>query len=1108
MKKIKQIISVYRKYEANSILLKEIFILNTIFLFFYLFCVLIEQIFYLVPISREKIFNLYFSTLLISLTYVFLKWFIAYKKLFNNNNHYILAKKIGDRYKAIKDNLLNVLQINNNKHNDNDLKKYAIKQLEEKLEKNLLPKIKLYFPRKQFLAFIISIITAVLLFVSTEIKLASNRLIHYNQEFSPPLPFILTSLSGSFSALSGDTLDLSISGIGDLPDSIHINWLSNNNNNKQLIMHDKEIYQMTIPNVTNDIIYWAEYKSKAFFSAWDKIVTIPDSISIKQRPVIKNISFNITPPIYTNLKSYIHNQTNNNQIEILQGSNISLNAMSNKNLSKAWLLDKEERIDLRITANKIYGKINFMDNMYFSIYCLDNALIANKNPIQYSFIIKNDIPPNIVVQSPKLEFELNESFLIPLKVNIYDDYGIDNVWIDYKIISPEFPELNKQIKKFDLNSDTIVGLDTYINYDWDISNINILMGDEIHFWVVAEDKNNITGPGITKSAKIIGRFPSIENLFSRIEEYENNTEDITEDIYDSIDEISEIAKEVRLELLKTDELTWEQEKKLEKTFDEVDEVFKALEKIQENMDKVMEQTSDNNLFDNELMDKFSHFQDMLQAMMSDELMDAIAELQEALQNMDPKKILDSLKNYEFNIEKFEEELDRFIDMFEMALAEQKLNELSEHIENMINKQKDMIEEIENNQDEYVLEKKSSKQENRFSSFEDLLKETKNSISEISKDVSEQIEQLSNNNLTKETKDILSKQTDNVRNQDEELDQNSKIAKEKLEEISNTINMISEQFKNENIYKMTKEFIIIIDNLITMSNQQEKIILATKDIRSNNPKLREINQNQNNIDRELNQVTKQLIELSNQTFFVTPKINRAIGKLKNSIASTVTLLEQKKINTVRKKQQDILKNINEITFLLLLSMEEMQNSNSASGFEQFMQSLEDMSMQQEGLNQATMQIPQLGIGQQQSILDELMKQQQALKDKLGELLKEMAGEETGGLSKAQNEMEDVIDDFERGNVNQKTFERQQRILSKMLDSQKSLTKKDFSEKRQNKIAKTNNYLDPGSISNNLGEKDLLLINAMESAINEGLSSEYQKLIRLYFLNLQKENNENE
>jgi len=36
--------------------------------------------------------------------------------------------------------------------------------------------------------------------------------------------------------------------------------------------------------------------------------------------------------------------------------------------------------------------------------------------------------------------------------------------------------------------------------------------------------------------------------------------------------------------------------------------------------------------------------------------------------------------------------------------------------------------------------------------------------------------------------------------------------------------------------------------------------------------------------------------------------------------------------------------------------------------------------------------------------------------------------------------------------------------------------------------------------------LELINAMESAMEEGFSIEYNKLIRNYFLSLQKENNE--
>ena len=247
-------------------------------------------------------------------------------------------------------------------------------------------------------------------------------------------------------------------------------------------------------------------------------------------------------------------------------------------------------------------------------------------------------------------------------------------------------------------------------------------------------------------------------------------------------------------------------------------------------------------------------------------------------------------------------------------------------------------------------------------------------------------------------------------------------------------------------------------------------------------------------------------LSSQTFFIDPQINRLIGKLKNTISKTINHIEQKKISKAQNNQQENLKYINEITFLLLISMEEMQNSNSASGFEKFMESLENMSQQQQGINQGTMQLGQMGMMPQKSILEQLMQQQQQLKDQLSEMLKNNPGEDTGGLSKASEDMDDVIQDFKNNNVNQKTLDRQQRILSRMLDSQKSLTKRDFEDKRQSKTADDFIYSGTDNGLNKKADKNILLINAMEDAINEGLSLEYQKLIRLYFLDLQKESKE--
>ena len=75
---------------------------------------------------------------------------------------------------------------------------------------------------------------------------------------------------------------------------------------------------------------------------------------------------------------------------------------------------------------------------------------------------------------------------------------------------------------------------------------------------------------------------------------------------------------------------------------------------------------------------------------------------------------------------------------------------------------------------------------------------------------------------------------------------------------------------------------------------------------------------------------------------------------------------------------------------------------------------------------------------------------------------------------------------------------------MLDNQKSLTQKDFSNKRKSKAGSDFTYIGDETLPENLGDRNLLLINAMESAMEEGFSTEYNKLIRNYFLNLQKEN----
>ena len=1101
MKKIFKILSSYRKKKAFNSFIKKF--ANTIIIFSIIFLLLLvfEYIFYIKQSLRETIILLYINSFIIALSFLLIKFTIHYFSLFKYKNYLETSKDIGQKYKNIQDQLVNVLQINKDKNDSNkDLKNYAKESAYKKISTINLE----YFNKRNKIEYVklsLIIIALIAIFFIPTINNTTNRLIRYKKDFSPPVPFNLKSITKSSSALSNDNVEIKIQGIGELPDSILINWVENNITSQKRISNNKNIYTFTLNNVDKNFEYWASYQNSYFFSSWDKISTKKYSIKVKQRPKIINLNFTITPPRYTGLDTFIDGLKNINQIQIPLGSEVSINGESNKSLNSAWLNTNGDRINLYINDNKFNKNIQLKNDIIFTLHCLDNEFIPNLDPKQYSLVIKNDNSANISIQKPSKEFEINELMIISINANIIDDYGLKEIFIEYQILSEDFPQFNQKKEKIKLNF-SVGGMKKYnLNFNWDINNLPISMGDELHFQIVAIDNNEINGNQISKSETIIGKFPSLESLFTEIEEIETNTQDIMEEINSQIEEITEMTENMKMELLKSDETNWEQENKIEDSFKEIEEINSQIEEIEKNIEEIIKKANENQLFDDDLINKFEKFQNLIQEMMSQELYEAMQSLQDALKNMDMNKISEALENYNFNMEQFEKQLDQYMKMFEMVLAEQKLNELAEQIENMINKQADIIDDIDNNEDEYIINKKTTKQEDRYNQFNQMLEETTNLIDKLSNNVSSQLSDLSDSNLNKETEKLINEQNQSI-NKDV-----SDSTQKNLQDIEEIINEINNNFKQELSNKLTKEFIRIIDNLLTMSNQQEKIISDANGLKSRSPYLKEINRKQDSIDRQLNQITKQLIDLSNSTFYVNPKINRQIGGLKSSIAKAISNIEQKKVNTAFNEQKEVLKYINNITYLLLLSMEEMQSSDSASGFEKFMESLEQMSSKQQGINQMTMQLGQMGMMQQKSILEELLKQQSELRQQLEDLVGDNPGEETGGLSNAGDEMDEVILDLKNNNINRETIERQQRILSKMLDSQKSLTQKDFSKKRISKSAENYNY-DYLNTNLDIVEKNSFFIDAMESALKEDIPLDYQNVTRLYFLNLQKEINNND
>ena len=251
-----------------------------------------------------------------------------------------------------------------------------------------------------------------------------------------------------------------------------------------------------------------------------------------------------------------------------------------------------------------------------------------------------------------------------------------------------------------------------------------------------------------------------------------------------------------------------------------------------------------------------------------------------------------------------------------------------------------------------------------------------------------------------------------------------------------------------------------------------------------------------------------LKLSNETFAITPDIGRGIGKANSGMENAKSKLTNRNLNQAKNDQAIAMEGLNEASIGLFNSMKNMQESGSASGFEQFLQMMQQMAGKQQGINQQGMQIAlgQMAAAAQQQMMRQMLNEQKGIRKSLEQLMKEMqqSGQNSlGDLGGIANEMDEVIKDLQKKKYNRKTQERQQRILSRMLDSQTSLTQRGKKDERTSNTAIEGLvYEGPGGLPIDLGQRESIAIQALNRAMKAGYSKDNQLMIKQYFNSLSK------
>lgn len=1062
------------------------------------------------------------------------------------------SKIVGNNFLEIKDKLSNSIslyRVYKNQSNRNvfseELINADIEEINKKAKNIDLASIISFRKLNRLLYFfsgiILLYIISFLIFPSAMFG-SVKRIANYNYNFinnELGISFVITP--GDIEIAKGEKVDVSIS-INSTQENAKIDNIEFYT--KQITADNFEIlsdpiellagpdgtFKTTIENINNSINYFAQYEN---------IKSSEYKISVSDYPIVKSFIISIYPPEFTGIPSKTLSENEGN-IFCQEGSTVYFDLRSNKNLSAAGILFNDNEIKFEVNGESAKGSITAKENGTYKFILWDEKGIEGKNQNSYTLKVMNDEAPKIIIIEPSQgNYILNGEKELLLRARISDDYGFSKLVLGYRKLkslagnasAPAYTLENISIQNTNATS-------LEVPYIWDMSGANLRQGESLEYFMEVTDNTGKT----TRSELRTIQYKSLSELLKKNEAATKELRTELKSVYEQVEDIQKDVEDLKKQIQRNEELGLNEERK-KQLESKLDNFQKNLNSTQNKLEQNMNEMQQRNMLSEKTLEQYMELQKMFNKINTPELQKMLEKLREALKKNNSEELKEALKNFKFDEEAFKKYMEKAMDLLKKIENMQKFGELTQKLDEIAKKQEELKNETKNSD-----KNDQNKMNNLSEKQKDIKDQTKNFNEELQKlidEINKMLEKMSSEDLENIKKQMQQKNIENKMQQSgEQLQKAEKNNSEKTQEdIMNDLNEM-----NKNMQEALSEMMEsqdkskkMMDKLKDIKKQLEELSKQQQELRDKTEKLNKteknkFDQNQKEQGELQNKLSKSIDDLMNMTkmgMMVTPEMGKELGNAFNKMDKAGDELENQNKENASSNQGKAKESLDNACKMLGDMMDKMGkegkdgkggkgNKPGQGGMGDLMQKLSEIIAQQMGLNG---KLGQMGDGMkgqdgkgnnsndfsndQKMQMDRLRLEQHQIQKSLEQLNEELKKEQEksgekvlGDMEQVQKEMQEIVKDLSQYNLDDKLVEKQNRILSRMLDAQLSQREKDFEPKRESRPGENVTRNSPPEIvlsgpnSFNALKEDFLKLQ------KEGYTEDYEALITKYLMELKK------
>ncbi|MCX6132782.1 MAG: hypothetical protein NTU47_03115 [Ignavibacteriales bacterium] len=1032
-----------------------------------------------------------------------------------SEDNFVLAKRIGAHFPRIHDRLLNILQLEQEISSGRSL--YSPELVDASFQ-DLAGEIRdLDFtdsvdasPVKRAAKLLgVALAGSFLLAVASPGQFYNSlvRITHFGTDFSSPADYTFEISPGNSEVVKGQAVQIAVRvqsvspvSAGRKPQSLSLYWRSEgaqNFENSDLRIDSTGTYRTSFQSVRGSTEYYA-------------MVSGTESphyrLSVVDRPVFRSFQVRLEYPAYAKLPPKVQEEFIGD-VAALAGTNIKVMGVASKNLREGRIVFGAGPAVPLVTENqKFSASFRLAAETNYHIEVTDLESLANSDPVHYQLKIIPDEPPSIAVLVPGRNIDLAGDKSLRLLMQAEDDFGLSAIRIGYKLTHSRYEQPWDAYKFTSIPLPAGTPGELELPYSWDLSPLRLAPEDVVEYFAEAFDNDAVRGPKSGRSQMYLLRLPSVEEVFAELDKgHETSLDDLKQTLQDA-KQLKDKVESINQDIKKNKEMDWQQKKKLEEMSKKYQEVQKKLDDVQKRLDDMVQKMDQQQVLSKETMEKYMELQQMFQQMNSAELQQALKQMQQSMQNQNKDQIQQAMQKLTFSEDRFRQSIERTIELLKRIQIEQKVDEARKRAQELEQSQADLNNQTKSagadQQSRQDLSKKqkdlAQKQQQLEQVTEDVQKRMEEFFAEMPADRMQKLNQRSKQSQLQGKMNKAGQQLESGQSQEAQSEQQE--ISEQLQEQSKQLQSIQQEMIQKQTQATLNALRRASNDMLELSKREEKLKQEAVTAPLNSPQLRENAQQQMGVMQDMGNVIRGLSELSKKSFAFTPEMGKSIGEAMGHMQGSLNALEGRNGFGASQEQGAAMTSLNKTAMQIQGAMQNLMQG-SGQGMGGLMQQLQMMSGQQQSINAQTQSM------QQAAEAARLAVEQEAVRKSLEQLNKEAqsTGEQKkmlGDLEKIADDMKEVVHNLEQNNVNRETIQKQERILSRLLDASKSMRERDYEKKRKAQTGTEIARRSPGDIDPSALEGKNKLLDDLLKSLEHGYSKDYQELIRKYFDELQK------